>query len=170
MAGITTSAQGASGRGAEGIAQARRQARQRILEGKPVAHEEKILSLYEPDVHVIVRRKAGAEVAFGNTLFLAENPQGLILDFELFRQSAPADSALLPRSVGWMEAAYGPKLKAVGADRGFDSQTNQIGLADEGIYNGVCPRNPSLDGGKNSRDRSRPGRRGWAAPRVGNAP
>ena len=30
----------------------------------------------------------------------------------------------------------------MGADRGFDSLTNQIGLADEGIYNGVCPRSP----------------------------
>lgn len=126
----------------EQLPQARRQARQRILDGERVANEEKILSLYEPDVHVIVRRKAGAEVEFGNTLLLAENPQGLILDWELFRRSAPADSALLPRSVGRMEAAYGPKLKAVGADRGFDSQTNQIGLADDGIYNGVCPRNP----------------------------
>ncbi len=126
----------------EQLPQARAQARQRILQGEMVPNQEKILSLYEPDVQVIVRRKAGAEVEFGNTLFLAENPQGLILDWELFRESAPADSALLARCVGRMEAAYGPQLKAVGADRGFDSQTNQIGLADEGIYNGVCPRNP----------------------------
>lgn len=124
------------------LPQARQQARQRILAGELVPNEKKILSLYESDVHVIVRRKAGAEVEFGNTLFVAENPQGFILDWELFRQSAPGDTALLPRSVGRMEEAYGPKLKAVGADRGFDSQANQIGLADDGIYNGVCPRNP----------------------------
>lgn len=124
------------------LPQARQQARQRILEGAAVANAEKILSLYEPDVHVIVRHKAGVAVEFGNTLLLAENPQGLILDWELFRPSAPADSALLPRSVGRMEAAYGPQLKAVGADRGFDSQANQLGLAEEEIYNGVCPRNP----------------------------
>jgi IS5 family transposase len=106
-------------------------------------NEEKILSLYEPDVHVIVRKKAGAEVEFGNTLFLAENPQGLILDWELFQQSAPADPALMPRSVGRMEKVYGP-LKAVGADRGFDSEMNRVGLAEDGIYNGVCPRSPQL--------------------------
>lgn len=126
----------------EQLPKARQQARQRILDGEPVPNEEKILSLYESDVHVIVRRKAGAEVEFGNTMSLAENLQGFILDWELFQKRAPADTALLPRGVGRMEAAYGPKLKAVGADRGFDSQTNQIGLADEGIYNGVCPRNP----------------------------
>jgi len=126
----------------EQLPQARKQARQRILQGQPVANEDKILSLYEPDVQVIVRKKAGAEVEFGNTLLLAENSQGLILDWDLFQQSAPADPALLPCSVGRMEQAYGPKLKAVAADRGFDNQTNRIGLAHEGIYNAVCPRSP----------------------------
>jgi hypothetical protein len=124
------------------LPQARKQARQRILHDQPVPNAEKILSLYEPDVRVIVRKKAGAEVEFGNTLFLAENSQGLILDWELFQEQAPADSDLLPWSVGRMEAAYGPRLKAVTADRGFDSQANQVGLAQEGIYNAVCPRSP----------------------------
>jgi hypothetical protein len=126
----------------EQLPQARRQARQRILEGQPVANEDKILSLYEPDVHVIVRKKAGAEVEFGNTLFLAENPQGLIVDWELFQERAPADCALLPWSVGRMEQAYGSQLKAVAADRSFDNETNRIGLAADGIYNAVCPRSP----------------------------
>lgn len=126
----------------EQLPQARKQARQRILQDQPVANADKLLSLYEPDVRVIVRKKAGAEVEFGNTLLLAENPQGLILDWELFQQSAPADSALLPWSVGRMEKAYGPKLKAVAADRGFDNQVNRVGLAQEGIYNAVCPRSP----------------------------
>lgn len=124
------------------LPQARKQARQRILQDQPVANADKILSLYEPDVRVIVRKKAGAEVEFGNTLFLAENPQGLIVDWELFQDQAPADSDLLPWSIGRMEEAYGPKLKAVAADRGFDSQVNRIGLAEEGIYNAVCPRSP----------------------------
>jgi IS5 family transposase len=126
----------------EQLPKARAQARQRILQGEPVANKEKILSLYEPDVQVIVRGKAGAEVEFGNTFSIAENPQGFILEWELFRQSAPADSALLPRAVGRLEKAYGPKLKAVGGDRGFDSEANQSGLAEEKIYNGICPRNP----------------------------
>ena len=126
----------------EQLPQARQQARQRIIQGQAVANADKILSLYEPDVHVIVRKKAGAEVEFGNTLLLAENPQGLILDWELFQESAPADSALLPWTIGRMEAAYGPRLKAVAADRGFDNEVNRIGLAEDGIYNAVCPRSP----------------------------
>ena len=126
----------------EQLPQARQQARQRILTGQPVANPEKILSLYEPEVRVIVRKKAGAEVEFGNTLLLAENLQGVIIDWELFRQSAPADAQLLPRSVERMERAYGQGLKSVAADRGFDNQTNRVGLATDGIYNALAPRCP----------------------------
>jgi len=126
----------------EQLPQARAQARQRILAGQLVPNNEKILSLYEPDVQVIVRRKPGAEVEFGNTLLLAENSQGLILDWELFRESAPADAQLLPGSVGRLERAYGTGPKAIAADRGFDNELNRAGLKLEGIYNAVCPRDP----------------------------
>jgi transposase, IS5 family len=126
----------------EQLPKARQQARQRILKGQLVPNEEKILSLYEADVRVIVRKKAGAEVEFGNTLFLAENLQGLLLDWELFRESAPADAALLPRTVARMQQAYAPGPKALGADRGFDSQLNRFGLDKEKIFNAVCPRSP----------------------------
>jgi hypothetical protein len=126
----------------EQLPKARKQARQRILCGQLTDNKEKILSLYEGEVRVLVRKKAGAEVEFGNTLLLGENPQGLILDWELFRETAPADSRLLRRSVQRMRAVFGPVLKEVGADRGFDSQANQQTLDEEDIYNGVCPRSP----------------------------
>jgi len=124
------------------LPKARQQARQRILRGQLVPNEEKILSLYETDVHVIVRKKAGAEVEFGNTLFLAENPQGVIIDWELFAESAPADAALLPRSVARMQQAYAPGPTALAGDRGFDSELNRFGLKEEQIFNAVCPRSP----------------------------
>ncbi|MCI0423514.1 MAG: hypothetical protein L0312_30565 [Acidobacteria bacterium] len=120
---------------------ARRQARQRILEEQMVENREKILNLYEPEVRVIVRQKAGAEVEFGNTLLLGESPQGLILDWKLFREIAPADSRLVVESVERMEQAYG-KLKAMGTDRGFDSEGNREELQTRGIYNAICPRDP----------------------------
>jgi hypothetical protein len=124
------------------LPKARQQARQRILQGQLVANEDKILSLYEADVRVIVRKKAGAEVEFGNTLFLAENRQGVILDWELYAERAPADAALLPRSVARMQKAYAPGPKAVAGDRGFDSELNRFGLKKEEIFNAVCPRAP----------------------------
>ena len=48
------------------------QAHERIIGGRRVLNKEKILSLYEQDINVLVRGKAGAEVEFGNTLLLVE--------------------------------------------------------------------------------------------------
>ncbi|HET7099501.1 MAG TPA: hypothetical protein VFJ52_00005, partial [Terriglobia bacterium] len=124
------------------LPQARKQARERIISGQVVENKDKILSLYERDVRVIVRKKAGAEVEFGNTLLLGENPQGLILDWELFKETAPADARLQERSRERMKGAFGPVLKNLGADRGFHSEANQEALAKDGIYDGVCPRSP----------------------------
>ena len=126
----------------EQLPQARKQARQRILSGQLVDNQEKILSFYEPDVRVIVRKKAGAEVEFGNTLLLGENTQGLILDWKLFKETAPADARLLMPSVERMRQVFGPVLKAVVTDRGFDSAANQEALEQANIYNGMCPRSP----------------------------
>jgi hypothetical protein len=123
---------------------ARRQARQRILKEEPVNNEAKILSLYEPEARVIVRHKAGADVEFGNTLLLGESPQGLIVDWQLFAESAPADSRLLLKSIERTEQTLQHKIKMVGADRGFDSQSNQTKLLNRKTYNAVCPRSPEL--------------------------
>lgn len=121
---------------------ARRQARQRILQGQMPENKDKILSLYDANVQVIMRRKAGAEVEFGNTLLLGESSQGLILDWELFAESAPSDSRLLEPSLERTEKALGIKIKQTGADRGFDSQSNQTKLKERKTFNGVCPRSP----------------------------
>ena len=40
---------------------------------------------------MIVRGKAGEEVEFGNLLVLGEQIDGLIMDWELFKEQAPAD-------------------------------------------------------------------------------
>jgi len=49
------------------------QAHERIIGGRKVANAEKILSVYEPDVHVLVRGKSGKEIEYGNHCLLAEN-------------------------------------------------------------------------------------------------
>jgi hypothetical protein len=62
-----------------------KQAHERIIGGRLVANADKILSLYEPDAHVIVRGKADAEIEFGNTLLLGEQKDGVIVDWELIK-------------------------------------------------------------------------------------
>lgn len=126
----------------EQLPAARRQARQRIIQEKLVPSKDKILSLYEPDVRVIVRHKANAEVEFGNTLLIAESRQGVIVDWEFFKEVAPNDARLVPRCVKRVEENLDIHLAAVAADRGFDSESNQQFLKSRKIYNGICPRSP----------------------------
>jgi len=119
------------------------QAHERVIGERPVANKEKLLSLYEDNVHVIVRGKAGAEVEFGNGLYLAEQQQGLILDWKLYRDQPPSDSKNVSESIERMENAYGyGSVHLYCGDRGFDSKKNIAYLSTKKIFNSLCPRNP----------------------------
>jgi hypothetical protein len=124
------------------LPKAQKQAHERIIGGRQADNAQKILSLYEPDIHVLVRGKAGAEVEFGNTLLLGENKQGIILDYQTWKGSAPADVHLLVQSLERVVVGLDRKVSAVGADRGFASKANTIGLKEADIFNGICPRSP----------------------------
>jgi len=119
-------------------------AHERIIGERKIANKDKILSLYEDDVNVIVRRKTGAEVEFGNTLYLAEQSDGMIIDWKFFRNQAPTDCKMLKGSHKRIEDRLGVKIKLMAGDRGFDSDKNRQYLESRDIFNAVCPRNPSL--------------------------
>jgi hypothetical protein len=125
------------------LPQAIRQAHERIIGERRLANHEKILSLYEEDVHVLVRGKVGSDVEFGNGLYLVEQQDGLIVDWEFFKDQPLADTKLVKSSVQRMNQAYGKiNIKAFCADRGFDAMANVKVLEHEDVYNAICPRNP----------------------------
>jgi hypothetical protein len=126
------------------LPKARKQAHERIIGERQVKSSEKLLSLYETEARIIVRGKAGAEVEFGNTLLLAEQENGLLVDWEFHRESAPADSKLLSSSVTRISKLIGKPVKVVTTDRGFDSAENTRLLSDKGIVNNICPKSPRL--------------------------
>ena len=119
-----------------------RQAHERIIAGRQVPNEQKMLSLYEPDIHVLVRGKASARVEFGNTLLLGEQTDGVIVDWKLFQEQAPVDASLVGDALERFEEVFGRKPGSLGADRGFDEETNRELMDIRKIYNGICPRNP----------------------------
>ena len=119
------------------------QAHERIIGERPVANADKILSLYERDLHVIVRGKAGAEVEFGNTLLLGENEDGLIVDHALLRERSPGDPRLLEESLARIEALRIGPVMGVSTDRGFASRANSQLLEQKDIFDATCPRDPA---------------------------
>jgi len=85
-----------------------------------------------------VRGKAGAEVEFGNALYLAEQADGLIVDWELMK-NAKSDARLVKPSIERISSHYGKPERYCG-DRGFDSPSGSEALETERIVNAICPR------------------------------
>jgi len=125
------------------LPQAIHQADERIIGERRIAHADKILSLYEPDVCVLVRGKAGAEVEFGNGLYLAEQTDGLIVDWEFMQNQPMADSKLVKPGIQRITDVYG-KPGSYLTDRGFDAAENRIDLEELKIINAICPRSVPL--------------------------
>jgi hypothetical protein len=125
------------------LPQAVKQAHERIIGGRAVANDEKILSLYEPDLHVIVRGKADAEVEFGNQLLLTEQRKGFIVDWVLEEEKVSSNAQMVKPCLQRIRQAV-PKvvLRSVGTDRGFASEANSRELKKQRIFDGICPKGP----------------------------
>ena len=144
------------------------QAHERIIGERPVPNGEKILSLYEAEVEVLKRGKAGADVEFGNKLWLGETRAGLIVDFALLTE-AEADTALVVPAVERLRGQLKFDVKRVWGDRGLASQKNEKALKELGVESGLCPRDPAELQRRLAEDETfRPGlkRRGGTEARI----
>jgi hypothetical protein len=130
-----------------------RQAHERIIGERQVKNGEKILGLYEGDLHVIVRGKAGAEAEFGNSLSVAEAASGFILHHELLREKSPGDAAWLRSRLEVLQNASGGRLTGICGDRGFHSAGVSRRMDDEGLIDETCPRWPAELRNRLERDR-----------------
>jgi hypothetical protein len=118
-----------------------KQAHERIIGERIVDTKNKILSLYDKDAHVIVRGKADSEVEFGQGLLLTEQVDGLIIDWQLFKDQPPSDSKALDPMLDRIEEYYGT-IASLTTDRSFSGKKNDAILQSRNIYNAVCPKSP----------------------------
>lgn len=123
------------------LPEAIRQAHSRIITGLQIDSKVKILSLFDDSARVVKRGKSGAEVEFGNILFISEQSDGFIVDWNLYKASAPTDSKMTVESVKRM-TEKNINVKSVAGDRGCDSKSCRNLLAKKEIDNNICPRNP----------------------------
>lgn len=121
-----------------------KQAHERIIGGRQMANEDKILSLYEPHAKVYVRGKSGADAEFGLQLLVSESADGLIVDCHLVPDRIANDCTLVMPAIARMIATFGPTVPStVVTDRGFASQANSAALVDAGISDATLPRSPA---------------------------
>ena len=121
------------------LPEAIRQAHERIIGERQVKSSEKILSLYEPDLNVIVRGKLGASVETGNVLALGEQRDGLIVSWDLYKENIP-DSKTSIASVTKAQEVTENRIKAVHGDRGTSSAANSKQLEAMGVTDHLGPR------------------------------
>ena len=115
------------------------QAHERIIGERQLKTKDKILSLYEDGVNVIVRKKAGAAVEFGNKASLMEQKNGLIVDWALSKDGSPSDFNLTRESYDRVTEKFGA-VKSLTGDRGCASKRNANHIQKRGTYNALCPK------------------------------
>lgn len=127
----------------EAIPKAVKQAHERIIGGRQVASEDKLLSLYEQHAQVYVRGKAGADAEFGLKMLLTESAEGLIIDCQLLDDVADDTTLLLP-AVKRIQSHYTDQAcQTVVTDRGFNSAANSTALTKVGVIDGTLPKKPA---------------------------
>jgi hypothetical protein len=119
-----------------------KQAHDRIIGERHIPTGEKLISLYDHSAQVIVRGKAGNEVEFGQKLFLTEQKDGLIIDWELQGKDSKQDAIMLKPIISRIQKTYG--TKAISTDRAFNSKANSEFLDKQSVYDATCPRNPNV--------------------------
>ena len=117
-----------------------KQAHERIIGGRRVVNGEKIISLYDSQINVIKRGKAGAQVGFGSKLWLGETREGIIVDYQFYPDN-PSDTTLIKPAIERLVEHQQLAIANVWGDRGLASKSNTDLLGKRGIGNGLCPRN-----------------------------
>ena len=119
----------------------RKQAHDRIIGERRIKQNEKILSVYEPDIKVILRGKSGAEVEFGNQLMIGENRDGLITYYELY-DDVKNDWNRLETALEQTEDNIGDRLKLLVGDRGYSDAKTESRIAENypDLLNYICPK------------------------------
>jgi len=144
------------------------QANTRIISGNLVENKKKLLSVYHDDVNVIKRGKAGGQIEFGNTLFLAEQADGIIVDWKLYRTDVKEPQAT-KETINRLTDELEYDIKSITGDRGCQSAYLDNQLNRKGIFNGLCPRSPLefSERMKNDKFRLRQKRRAQTEGRIG---
>jgi hypothetical protein len=120
-----------------------KQANSRIISNKMTKNEDKILSAYHDNVNVIKRGKTGGQFEYGNPLFIAEQKDGVILDWKLYETDVKEPQST-KESIKRLTEDLNYEIKSLTGDRGCQSEANDKLLQKKGIVSGLCPRDPDL--------------------------
>jgi len=110
------------------------QADQRVIQGKKVPVEKKIVSIFEPHTDILVKDRR--DTYFGHKVFLSSGASNLILDCQIPRGN-PADSDMFMTCLDEVSRKCGRVPLQISTDGGFASQANVTSAKEKGVKD-VC--------------------------------
>jgi len=114
------------------------QARQRLSGVTPDGATRRV-SLHDPDARPIAKGRLGKPVEFGHKAQVADNEDGVVLDYTV-ESGNPADAPQLEPAVERIKRRTGRPPVTVTADRGYGEKRVDDALHNLGVTNVVIPR------------------------------
>jgi transposase, IS5 family len=99
----------------------------------------RLVSLHDPDARPIVKGRLGKPVEFGYKAQVADNPDGVVLDYQV-EVGNPPDAPMLVPAVGRISRRAGRIPQAVTADRQYGEAAIDQQLAALGVQRVAIPR------------------------------
>src|SRR5258707_134180 len=135
------------------------QTRARVLEGKKMASEQKVLSLFEPHTRAIPRHKGGALVEFGRHVVLDEVDGGIVTRYQILEH--PTEHGQAVEAVAHHQALFEHPPNLVTASRGLHSADTEERLLAAGVKRGAIPAAGKLSEERQTLERTRSWKRGY---------
>ncbi len=107
------------------------QTRTRVLSGKKMASDQKVLSLFEPHTRAIPRHKGGALVEFGRQVILDEVEGGIVTRYQILEH--PNEHGQAIEAVTHHQALFEHPPNLVAGDRGVHSAETEPRLSAAGV-------------------------------------
>ena len=108
------------------------QAARRVLEGRPVANKDKLLSIFEPHTELIKRGKAGKLFEYGHMIQVQQVDGCFVTDYEVFSKK-PNESLLLPAAIESHKRLFGAPPAELAADRGYWPGKDALGEIEDEV-------------------------------------
>jgi IS5 family transposase len=135
------------------------QTRTRVLEGKKMASDQKVLSLFEPHTRAIPRHKGGALVEFGRHVVLDEVDGGIVTRYEILEHANEHGQA--GEAVAHHQALFAHPPNLVAGDRGVQSAETEERLKATGVKQVAIPAAGRLSEERQAFERTRTWKRGY---------
>jgi IS5 family transposase len=135
------------------------QTRIRVLEGKKVASDQKVLSLFEPHTRAIPRYKGGALVEFGRQVILDEVEGGIVTRYEILAH--PNEHGQAIQAVAHHQQVFEHPPHLVTGDRGVHSAESEFMLKEAGVTQIAIPAMGKVSQERQEVEHTRAFRRGY---------